>query len=696
MEEKFVILCCENIRPEVDAVLSSGEMSRAAAESFPFHCGHVRSVWATVRDQADRLAADGNAICLFGCGCANTLDIPPAAAGSSSLVLVDSGAPLLLPATLVNEFRRRGAYLILPGWLVRWKQNAASDKLDRTTAREMFRESLSEIVLLDTGVRTGLDPVLADFSDFIGLPARTLPVGLEHLRLRISAAYQSWQCGQDMAACQALVSTAQKRVADYSMVADLTARIIGVDDERTVILRMLDLLVLLTSPKRVGFLPVQDGVADDVISIPPGAYPTTEHFRKDFDPDTPYRRTEGGGSYRFHVRYDEDLIGILAVDEVTIPEALDEYINLTHFISQIAGLSITIARARHELERIISERNDEIAWRKKAEQELSLHSQILLNMAEGVVLIRTEDGSIVFTNTRFNQMFGYAKGELIGQNIAMINAADTRTPEEVAASIEKELAQRGVWTGEIKNVRKDRSEFWCHAIVSTYNHPSFGKVWISVHEDITEQKLVQAALAGSEQRYRQLYEGMRDAFVSFDLDGRITGFNTAFEKMVGHPAGEIYALTTHDLTPDRWQEMEDTILRDQVLTKGYSPIYEKELCRREGTTFPVELRTSLIRGEDGTPQGMWAIVRDISQRKAAERALADSEERYRTIIENIQDVFFRVGADSRIEMASPSATKMFGYASAADQLGGPVSRLCLDPARRTEFLEIMRNGNGSV
>jgi PAS domain-containing protein len=234
------------------------------------------------------------------------------------------------------------------------------------------------------------------------------------------------------------------------MVADLTARIIGIDDERTVIFRMLNFIVLLTSPKRAGFLPVQDGVADDVISIPPGAYPTTEHFRKNFDPEILYMRTEDGGSYRFHVRYDEDLIGILAVDEVSIPEALDEYINLTHFISQIAGLSITIARARHDLERTIAERNDEIAWRKKAELELSLHSQILLNMAEGVALIRTEDGSIAFTNTRFNEMFGYARGELIGQNIAMLNATDTRTPEEVARSIEDELEQRGVGLGDKK------------------------------------------------------------------------------------------------------------------------------------------------------------------------------------------------------------------------------------------------------
>jgi len=263
----------------------------------------------------------------------------------------------------------------------------------------------------------------------------------------------------------------------------------------------------------------------------------------------------------------------------------------------------------------------DITDRKLVEIELLLHSVILQNMAEGVALVRVSDKKIIFTNTRFNQLFGYPEGELAGQPVAILNAPDARSPEEIAREIEDEMEKYGIWAGEVRNRKKDRTPFWCHAIVSTFDHPVFGRVWITVHEDITERKQIEAALAGTEQRYRQLYEGMRDAFASVDLEGRITGFNSAFVTMVGYAPDEIYTLTYRDLTPEQWFTGEELILKNQVMTRGYSDIYEKEYRRKDGAVIPVELRTTLINGEDGVPQGMWAIIRDISERKKTEEAL---------------------------------------------------------------------------
>jgi PAS domain S-box-containing protein len=263
----------------------------------------------------------------------------------------------------------------------------------------------------------------------------------------------------------------------------------------------------------------------------------------------------------------------------------------------------------------------DITERKQVEIELLMHSEILQNMAEGVALIRAADEKIVFTNTRFSQLFGYPDGELIGQPVAVLNAPNGRSSSEIAREIEDELEKYGIWAGEIRSRKKDGGLFYCHAIVSTYIHPIYGKVWISVHEDITEKKRIEAALTGTEQRYRQLYEGMRDAFASIDLEGRITGFNSAFATMVGYTPEEIYALTFRDLTPEQWLISEEQILKNQVMIRGYSDIYEKEYRRKDGTVLPVELRTTLITGEDGIPQGMWAIIRDISERKKIQEAL---------------------------------------------------------------------------
>ena len=379
------------------------------------------------------------------------------------------------------------------------------------------------------------------------------------------------------------------------MVADLTGKIIGIHDEETVIRQTLELIILITSPQRAGFLTIRKDEPGIIISTPHGAYSSSMHFQRIFERDHHYQVNVSGDSFLFPVTYHNKPLGVLSVDQVSLPESLDEYLNLAHFICQIAGLSITIARTHHDLEQTITERDGEIKERKLFQAELSLHSEILQNMAEGVALIRACDGTIVFVNSRFNEMFGYPDGGLVGQNVSVLNAPDVRKPDEIARDIIRELELSGIWTGEIKNLRKDRSEFWCHAIVSIYHHPVFGKVWITLHEDITEKKLIETALTGTEQRYRQLYEGMRDAFASVDLEGRITGFNHAFARMIGYDPEEIYALTFQDITPPRWQTMEDEILKRDVLKNGYSDVYEKEYRRKDGTVLPVELRVTLIR-----------------------------------------------------------------------------------------------------
>lgn len=153
--------------------------------------------------------------------------------------------------------------------------------------------------------------------------------------------------------------------------------------------------------------------------------------------------------------------------------------------------------------------------------------------------------------------------------------------------------------------------------------------YIGIVFDISERKNAEDALAESERRYRLLYESMRDPFAQTDMDGRLLHFNELFREMLGYSEDELKRLTYQDLTPERWHEVDAGIVRDQILARGYSDVYEKEYRRRDGTVFPVELRVILSRDEDGNPIGMWAIVRDVTARKQAEAALRDHQQRMR-------------------------------------------------------------------
>lgn len=162
----------------------------------------------------------------------------------------------------------------------------------------------------------------------------------------------------------------------------------------------------------------------------------------------------------------------------------------------------------------------------------------------------------------------------------------------------------------------------------------------ALERQVAEQHRTAAALRRSEKHYRRLFESMWDAFVQVDMAGRITDFNTAFERMVGHPREAIYALSYVDLTPPRWHAMEARIVQAQILPRGYSEVYEKEYIRADGTVFPVELRTFLIADEADRPEAMWAIVRDISERRQAEARREQDRRKLLALMDGIEGVIY--------------------------------------------------------
>ena len=166
----------------------------------------------------------------------------------------------------------------------------------------------------------------------------------------------------------------------------------------------------------------------------------------------------------------------------------------------------------------------------------------------------------------------------------------------------------------------------------------------------------------------RLHAKMKEPFVFVDMSGAIQFFNESYRKMLGYTADELKDLTYRDLTPAKWHSIEARIVRRQILPQGASEVYEKEYRRKDGTIIPVELRTFLARNAEGRPEGMWAIVRDITKRKQ------EQEQRRKSIVElqaasqRLQFYFDRMPLanivwDSRyvIREWNPAAEQIFGW-----------------------------------
>jgi len=147
----------------------------------------------------------------------------------------------------------------------------------------------------------------------------------------------------------------------------------------------------------------------------------------------------------------------------------------------------------------------DITERILADQKLQLQHEIQMHMAEGVQITNASDEKILSTTSTFDRMFGYAENELVGQHVSILNSTSTASPAEISSSINKILRRNGYWKGEVLNRRKDGSEFLCWVVISTFDHHEYGKVWIAVHEDISERRRVELELIRSrELAYRDV------------------------------------------------------------------------------------------------------------------------------------------------------------------------------------------------
>lgn len=163
-----------------------------------------------------------------------------------------------------------------------------------------------------------------------------------------------------------------------------------------------------------------------------------------------------------------------------------------------------------------------------------------------------------------------------------------------------------------------------------------------------------------EGRLRQLYSAMRDGFAYCDPQGYITALNPAFQRMVGFREDELLGRHFNEITPKKWHAMEARLLREQLRVRGYTDVYEKEYLCGDGSTLPVELQAHASRDADGEIREMWAVVRDISERKRVEAELRRSEALYRDFVEETDNLVTQVDREGRFTYVNQRSREFFG------------------------------------
>ncbi|MBI4101384.1 MAG: PAS domain S-box protein [Candidatus Nealsonbacteria bacterium] len=251
----------------------------------------------------------------------------------------------------------------------------------------------------------------------------------------------------------------------------------------------------------------------------------------------------------------------------------------------------------------------DISAHKKTEELLKTEKEfsenILETMPDGMSIV-DQDSRIIYLNKNFQEIFGQ---KTLGQKCYEIFKDDKTQCPLCPLRDTIEIGQTK--TIEIAGVVGGRTFSVSHTGISIDGK----KHILEFFRDITDQKKSEKIIQDSEEKYRNLYNSIRDGIALADMKGRILECNQTYLSMLGYDQDEIKQITYQEITPEKWRQMEKEIIERRVLEKGYSGIYEKEFRRKDGTVFPVSIQVWLTRDEEGKPKGMWAMVNDITFRK---------------------------------------------------------------------------------
>ncbi len=303
------------------------------------------------------------------------------------------------------------------------------------------------------------------------------------------------------------------------------------------------------------------------------------------------------------------------------------------------------------------------------------------NTLVGIDII--QDDQFKYVNPRFCEMFGYSREELIGKNYLDLVAPESKEVVKQGVS-QREKGERKPTQYEFRALRKDGKKI----DVEVYSTPSIyqGKPAVqAMLVDITERKRMERQIELQYTYFERLFKGSPEAIALLDEDDRVIDANAAFGKLFQYEIEEIKGHRINDLIVPQDRLEEASALSQTVLRNNEVPRTETVRKRKDGGLVDVSLLGYPIRFEDKVV-GVFAIYTDITERKKVEEILRRSEEKYRTLVDNLDVGITRVtpGEKGKHIEVNPAMSKILGY-TREELLQKSVSEIYQDPAERKKI-----------
>jgi PAS domain S-box-containing protein len=301
----------------------------------------------------------------------------------------------------------------------------------------------------------------------------------------------------------------------------------------------------------------------------------------------------------------------------------------------------------------------------------------LLDLSFNAVILRDAEDRITYWNKGAEELYGWTRDEVLGQ--VTHNLFQTNFPEPLPSIVER-LHREKRWQGElIHTLKNGKSLTVLSRWALTHDHETNSEVIMEANIDITQSKEATrasnllAAIVGSSD----------DAIISKSLGGMITSWNKAAERMFGYTAEEAIGRHITLIIPADRRDEEIKIL-DRLRRGERIDHFETIRVRKDGALLDISLTISPVKDAAGSIVGASKVARDITERRRTERALRESEERFRAIVETTPECVKLVASDGTLLHMNPPGLTVVGADSPEKVVGKSVYDL-IAPHDRDRF-----------
>jgi PAS domain S-box-containing protein len=290
----------------------------------------------------------------------------------------------------------------------------------------------------------------------------------------------------------------------------------------------------------------------------------------------------------------------------------------------------------------------DVTQRKRAEAALKesedRYRTLVENSLAGVIVWRGD--KFLFANDRASAIAGYERDELLSMSpFELIHPEHRDLALDITAR--REAGEIADSPTQYRVITKSGDVRWVETLGTLIMYDGEPAL-LAILTDITERKYAEQALRESEEKYRLHFENMRDVIYTTDRSFRVTGVSPSVEAVLGYKPEEIVGRRIDELDLLLSDHYEQALRNTTRLLAGerISPSEYQFITKDGSRVFGEIISSPMVK--DGEIVATINVARDITERKRAEKAIRDSEERYRTLFENTPIQIVVVDAEGRV------------------------------------------------